>query len=216
MRGSRCSTIDRSRLLIARHERLAIAPLAAPLVAEGASPRAAGEAFGSEKQNSDSATCRHAEDRVSNIGPRKRSAPFSLRSQRRQFDARTVAFPALEWESRQNTKPLGVYAMSKFLIEASLTTVGVKGVQSEGGTARREAVTKAVESVGGRLDSFFFGFGDRDVYVIADFPDNESAAAMAIAVNSSGAVATRTVVLLTPEEVDRAVKRSVEYRAPGA
>ena len=106
--------------------------------------------------------------------------------------------------------------MSKFLVEASLTTTGVKGVQSEGGTARREAVTKAVESVGGRLDSFFFGFGDRDVYVIADFPDNESAAAMAIAVNSSGAVATRTVVLLTPEEVDRAVKRSVEYRPPGA
>jgi uncharacterized protein with GYD domain len=106
--------------------------------------------------------------------------------------------------------------MSKFLIEASLTAAGIKGVQSEGGTARREAVTKAVESVGGRLDSFFFGFGDRDVYVIADFPDNESAAAMAIAVNSSGAVATRTVVLLTPEEVDRAVKRSVEYRAPGA
>src|SRR6185312_11743839 len=96
----------------------------------------------------------------------KRSAPFSLRSQRRQFDARTVAFPAPDWESRQNTKPLGVYAMSKFLIEASLTTVGAKGVQSEGGTARREAVTKAVESVGGRLDSFFFGFGDRDVYVI--------------------------------------------------
>jgi uncharacterized protein with GYD domain len=77
-------------------------------------------------------------------------------------------------------------------------------------------VTKAVESVGGRRDSFFFGFGDRDFYVIADFPDNESAAAMAIAVNSSGAVATRTVVLLTPGDVDRAVKRSwsIARRAP--
>ena len=106
--------------------------------------------------------------------------------------------------------------MSKFLIEASLTTEGVKGLQSEGGSARREAVSKAVESVGGRLDSFFFGFGDRDVYVIADFPDNESAAAMAIAVNSSGAVATRTVVLLTPEEVDRAlsVQCSIARQAP--
>jgi uncharacterized protein with GYD domain len=109
-----------------------------------------------------------------------------------------------------------VYEVSKFLIEASLTAQGVKGVQTEGGTARREAVTKAVESVGGRLESFYFGFGDRDVYVIADFPDNESAAAMAVAVNSSGAVSTRTVVLLTPEEVDNAVKRSVQYRAPGA
>jgi uncharacterized protein with GYD domain len=106
--------------------------------------------------------------------------------------------------------------MPKFLIEASLTTQGVKGVQGEGGTARREAVAKAVESVGGRLESFHFGFGEHDVFVIADFPDNESAAAMALAVNSSGAVTTRTVVLLTPEEVDAAAKRSVDYRPPGA
>jgi uncharacterized protein with GYD domain len=105
--------------------------------------------------------------------------------------------------------------MPKYLIEASLTTQGVKGVQSEGGTARREAVTKAVESAGGKLESFYFAFGDRDVYVVADFPDNESAAAMALAVNSSGAVATRTVALLTPEEVDAAAKRSVDYRPPG-
>ncbi len=106
--------------------------------------------------------------------------------------------------------------MPKFLIEASLTTEGVKGLQSEGGSVRREAVARAMESVGGRLESFHFGFGDHDVFVIGDFPDNESAAAMALAVNSSGAVTTRTVVLLTPEQVDEAVKRSVEYRAPGA
>jgi uncharacterized protein with GYD domain len=105
--------------------------------------------------------------------------------------------------------------MPKFLIEASLTPQGVKGVQGEGGTARREAVTKAVESVGGRLESFHFSFGEHDVFAIADFPDNESAAAMALAVNSTGAVTTRTVVLLTPEEVDGAAKRSVEYRPPG-
>jgi uncharacterized protein with GYD domain len=106
--------------------------------------------------------------------------------------------------------------MPKFLIEASLTAQGAKGVQSEGGTARREAVSSSVESVGGQLESFHFGFGDHDVFVIADFPDNESAAAMALAVNSSGAVTTRTVVLLTPEEVDAAAERSVTYRAPGA
>jgi uncharacterized protein with GYD domain len=106
--------------------------------------------------------------------------------------------------------------MPKFLIEASLTTQGVKGVQSEGGTARREAVKKAIESVGGQLEAFYFGFGERDVYVLADFPDNQSAAAMALTVNASGAVASRTVVLLPPEDVDAAAKRSVDYRAPGA
>jgi uncharacterized protein with GYD domain len=106
--------------------------------------------------------------------------------------------------------------MLKFLIEASLTAEGVQGVRSEGGTARREAVGSAIESAGGRLESFNFAFGDHDVFVIADFPDNESAAAMALAVNSSGAVTTRTVVLLTPEQMDEAAKRSVQYRAPGA
>lgn len=106
--------------------------------------------------------------------------------------------------------------MPKYLIEASLTTEGIKGLRSEGGGARREAVASAIESVGGRLESFYFGFGDRDVFVIGDFPDNESAVAMALAVNSSGAVTTRTVVLVTPEQVDEAIRRSVQYRAPGA
>jgi uncharacterized protein with GYD domain len=105
--------------------------------------------------------------------------------------------------------------MPKFLIEASFTTQGVKGIQSEGGTSRREAVSKAVESVGGQLETFHFALGEHDVFVIAELPDNESAAALAIAVNSSGAVTTRTVVLLTPEQVDDAAKRSVEYRPPG-
>lgn len=105
--------------------------------------------------------------------------------------------------------------MAKFLIEASLTADGVKGVRSEGGAARRDAVTSAIESTGGQLESFYFAFGDHDVYVIADFPDNEAAVAMALAVNSSGVVTTRTVVLLTPEEVDEAAKRTVQYRPPG-
>jgi uncharacterized protein with GYD domain len=105
--------------------------------------------------------------------------------------------------------------MPKFLLEASLTLQGVKGLQAEGGTSRREAVAKAIESAGGQLESFNFAFGDRDVYVIAEFPDNESATAMALAVNSSGAVTTRTIPLIAPEEVDAALKRSVDYRPPG-
>ncbi|MDX6658797.1 MAG: hypothetical protein QOH62_3590 [Solirubrobacteraceae bacterium] len=106
--------------------------------------------------------------------------------------------------------------MPKFLIEASYTLEGVKGVQSAGGSSRRDAVAKVAESVGGRLDSFHFGFGDRDAYVIVDLPDNESAAAVALAVNASGGATARTIVLLTPEEVDAAAKRSVDYRAPGS
>jgi uncharacterized protein with GYD domain len=104
--------------------------------------------------------------------------------------------------------------MPKYLIEASYTLEGVRGIRSGGGSARRDAVTKVAESVGGRLETFHFAFGDRDVLTIVDLPDNESAAAVAMTVNASGAVTIRTTVLLTPEEVDAAAKRSVDYRPP--
>ncbi len=106
--------------------------------------------------------------------------------------------------------------MPKFLFQASYTLDGVKGVQSAGGTSRRDAVAQVAESVGGQLECFYFAFGDRDAYVIVDLPDNESAAAVALTVNASGGATARTVVLLTPEEVDVAAKRSVDYRPPGA
>jgi len=106
--------------------------------------------------------------------------------------------------------------MPKYLIEGSYTLEGVKGVQSAGGTSRRDAIAKLAESVGGQLESFYFAFGDRDVYTIVDLPDNESAAAVALTATAAGGVALRTVVLLTPEEVDAAANRSVEYRPPGA
>lgn len=106
--------------------------------------------------------------------------------------------------------------MPKFLFEASYSPEGVAGVRSAGGSSRRDVVAHLAESLGGRLESFHFAFGDRDAYVIVDLPDNESAAAVALTVNGTGAVAVKTVVLLTPEEVDAAGKRSVEYRPPGA
>jgi uncharacterized protein with GYD domain len=105
--------------------------------------------------------------------------------------------------------------MPKFLIDASYTSEGVKGVQSGGGSARVEAVTKAVEGLGGKLECFYFAFGDRDVYTIIDVPDNESAVALAIAVGASGLVNIRTTPLVTPEEVDAAAQKSVSYTPPG-
>ena len=105
--------------------------------------------------------------------------------------------------------------MPKYLWKASYTTSGVKGVAAEGGSARRDAVAKAIESVGGSQEAFYFAFGDADVYVIADMPDNETATALALSINSSGAVAIETIPLLTPEEVDAAAKKSVAYRPAG-
>ena len=106
--------------------------------------------------------------------------------------------------------------MPKFLIEASYTVEDAKGIQKAGGTSRRDAVKALAESVGGTLESFYFAFGHPDVYTVVDLPDNETAAAVALTVNSSGAVSVKTVVLLTPEDVDAAAKRSVDYRPPGS
>ena len=106
--------------------------------------------------------------------------------------------------------------MPKFLVQASYTKEGVAGVMGKGGSARRDAVEHMAGELGGRLESFHFGFGEYDAHVIVDLPDNEAAAAVAMTVGASGAAATRIIVLLTPEQVDEAARRSVNYRAPGS
>ena len=105
--------------------------------------------------------------------------------------------------------------MAKFLIEAKYTPEGAKGILKEGGSARRAAVEKAITGLGGRLEAFYFAFGGVDAYVIADLPDNATAAAMALAVGQSGLASTKTVVLLTMDEADAATKKTVAYRGPG-
>jgi uncharacterized protein with GYD domain len=105
--------------------------------------------------------------------------------------------------------------MPKFLIQASYKPEGVKGLLKEGGTGRRKAVEQMTAAFGGKVEAFYYAFGDKDVFVIVDAPDNIAAAAVALAVNASGLVSTITTPLLTPEEVDQATKKSVTYRAPG-
>jgi uncharacterized protein with GYD domain len=105
--------------------------------------------------------------------------------------------------------------MPKFLIQASYTLEGVKGLRSAGGSSRRDAVAHALESAGGSLEHFYFAFGNHDAYVVADLPDAEAAAAVALTVNAAGGATTKTVLLLTPEEVDTAAQRSIDYRPPG-
>lgn len=105
--------------------------------------------------------------------------------------------------------------MPKYLVQANYVGDGLKGLLKEGGSSRRDAIDKLFESVGGKVEAFYYAFGDTDVFVIADAPDNVSAAALSLAVNASGAVAAEVTVLLTAEEVDAAVKKTPGYRAPG-
>lgn len=105
--------------------------------------------------------------------------------------------------------------MPKYLIKVNYTLDGVRGFVREGGSGRRAAVEQLIASVGGRMEAFYFALGETDVYVIAELPDNTTVAALGLAVAQSGKAVTQTTVLLTPEEVDAATKRTVDYRPPG-
>jgi uncharacterized protein with GYD domain len=106
--------------------------------------------------------------------------------------------------------------MPKFLVKASYNADGARGLVKEGGSGRRSAVDKLIQGSGGRVEAFYFAYGDADAYVIADFPDAASALAISLAVNASGAVRLSTIPLITMEEMDAAAKKNVAYRAPGA
>ena len=105
--------------------------------------------------------------------------------------------------------------MAKYLFHGSYTEEGLKGLLEEGGSKRREAAQRVIESAGGTLEAYYFAFGDNDFYVLVDLPDNVSTTTVSLVVNVSGAVNVKTVVLLTPEEVDQAVEKTVDYRPPG-
>jgi uncharacterized protein with GYD domain len=106
--------------------------------------------------------------------------------------------------------------MAKLLITGSYTTDGTKGLIKEGGSARKAAIEKALQSLGGKLEAIYYAYGDTDVYVIVDVPDAVSGLALSLVVNASGAVHARTIPLITVQEVDAACKKSVSYRPAGA
>jgi uncharacterized protein with GYD domain len=105
--------------------------------------------------------------------------------------------------------------MPKYMVQASYIGEGLTGLIKEGGTKRSEAVAQVIEAMGGKLESFYYAFGDYDVVGVAEMPDNVSSVAFSLMINASGVINAKTTVLLTPEEVDQATKKTVDYRPPG-
>lgn len=105
--------------------------------------------------------------------------------------------------------------MAKYLYKASYTPEGTRGLLKEGGSSRKAMVTKMLQEMGGKLEAFYFAVGETDVYAIVDVPDAITAAAASLAINASGTVRIQTVVLMTPEDIDQASKKSIAYRPPG-
>lgn len=105
--------------------------------------------------------------------------------------------------------------MAKYLFQGSYTVEGLRGLLREGGTKRREAVAQVTQALGGTLEAFYYAYGGDDFFIIADMPDSVTTTAFSLAVHATGAVQFKTIVLITPEEVDAAVQKTVTYRPPG-
>ena len=108
------------------------------------------------------------------------------------------------------------YTMKKYLIKGTYTADGTKGLLQEGGVGRKNAVGKMLADMGGKVEAFYFAFGEDDVILIIELPDDISAAAVALRVNAANMVRISMTVLISPEDVDEATKKTVSYRAPGA
>jgi len=105
--------------------------------------------------------------------------------------------------------------MATFLVQFTYTEEGLKGFLKEGGSKRRDATEQLIKSLGGKLLAYYFAFGETDGFSIIEMPENADAAAAGLTVSASGAVRTKTTVLITPAEMDKAVKKNAMYRAPG-
>lgn len=106
--------------------------------------------------------------------------------------------------------------MARFMFKVSYSKEGMQGVIKEGAVNRKTFIEKMAAEMGGSISSFDFAFGDTDAYVIAEMEDQITAAAVATAVAASGAGSIETVVLLSADDVDRAIGKHAPYRAPGA
>ena len=105
--------------------------------------------------------------------------------------------------------------MPKYLMQVNYVGDGLKGLLKDGGSKRRAVVEKLFKSLGASLEAYYYAFGDTDLYIIAEFPNNAAVTACVLTVTATGTVTVKTTVLLTPEEVDAAGKLKPTYSAPG-
>ena len=105
--------------------------------------------------------------------------------------------------------------MAKYMWQVSYSPDGMKGMLKEGGSSRKTMVEKLASNMGGSVESMYFAFGDTDAFIVADFPSDVDVTAVAMTVGAAGLASVKTIKLLTPEQVDEATQKTVEYRAPG-
>src|SRR5947209_13006824 len=106
--------------------------------------------------------------------------------------------------------------MPRYLLKIKYSVDGIGGVRKDGGTARAAVARKLMESVGCRLETFDFVFGDVDAYAVVEAPSNAAVAGAATIVGAAGGASIETVVLMPPAEMDEAARGQAAYTKPGS
>ncbi len=105
--------------------------------------------------------------------------------------------------------------MAKYLFQITYTDTGFQEILKEGGSIRRQKIDTAVRSLNGWLEAIYFSFGEADMFVITELPDNISAAALSMIISSGGAARLKTTVLIAPEEIDKAAQETARLNQTG-
>jgi len=105
--------------------------------------------------------------------------------------------------------------MAKYLFQITYTEIGFQSILAEGGSKRKEAIEVAIKSLNGWLEALYYSFGETDMFIVCELPDNVSASAFSMIASSGGVARVKTTVLISAEEIDRATKKTIDYRPPG-
>jgi uncharacterized protein with GYD domain len=106
--------------------------------------------------------------------------------------------------------------MSKYLVRVSFKSEGIRQVLTKAkASGLRGAVGKLVEAAGGKLEAWYFAFGEDDVIALLELPDNVAAASLSVAANAAGFINLHVTPLLTVDEMDKAIEKSAGLPVPG-
>jgi len=106
--------------------------------------------------------------------------------------------------------------MPKYLVKASYTAEGTRGLLKDGGTGRRDAIGALIESAGGTMEVFYYAFGSDDLLLICELPSEADLIAISLAINAAGGARVDSVPLIDIEDIDEGVRKVVSYRPPGS
>jgi uncharacterized protein with GYD domain len=119
----------------------------------------------------------------------------------------TISALILVWLASGAIAQQSGQAMHKYLSRAVLTPEGIKNLQKQPPTALKAGIAKFTESVGGRLESWYFDFATATGWAIIDYPDDAAAAAAQMTVNAAGFARVTLTPIMTAEEADKAVSK---------